>query len=209
MPSKDSRAGQAARTFTEEARRAQIVQHAITTIAEIGYPQASMEQIARRAGISRSLISYHFAGREELIEQVLAAVYTSGAEFMTPLVSAQTTASGALKAFIAGNLDFIDTHREHVLAAMSIVLNARRENLSDQPESAAAQPRVAGLTAILDWGQKTGEFRKFSSTSMAICILQAIDGAYTVIRGESGVSLADYRAETLTTFNLATRNEIP
>jgi AcrR family transcriptional regulator len=52
------------RTFTEEARRTQIVTAAIETIAELGYAQTSFTQIAKRAGLSgTSLISYHFTGK--------------------------------------------------------------------------------------------------------------------------------------------------
>ena len=59
------------RTFIETARRAQIVAAAIDTIAEEGYPGASFARIAERLGISRGLISYHFAGKDDLIKQVI------------------------------------------------------------------------------------------------------------------------------------------
>jgi TetR/AcrR family fatty acid metabolism transcriptional regulator len=44
--------GAAPRTFTESARRAQIVQAAIETIAEVGYARASYARIAEHAGLS-------------------------------------------------------------------------------------------------------------------------------------------------------------
>ena len=51
------------RSFTEGARRAQIVQAAIETIAEAGFRHATFARIAERAGLSSTgLISYHFAG---------------------------------------------------------------------------------------------------------------------------------------------------
>jgi hypothetical protein len=39
------------RSFTAQARRAQIVRAAIETIAELGYGQASFARIAERAGL--------------------------------------------------------------------------------------------------------------------------------------------------------------
>ena len=61
------------RTFIETARRAQIVQAAIDTIADLGYANASYAQIAKRAGLSSTgLISYHFHSKDDLIEQVIA-----------------------------------------------------------------------------------------------------------------------------------------
>ena len=37
-----------------------------------------MAEIARRAGISKGVISYHFAGKRELIEQVVNSVLEKG-----------------------------------------------------------------------------------------------------------------------------------
>ena len=48
------------RTFTDLARRAQIAQCAAEAIAEVGYADASMAEIARRAGVAKSVVSYHF-----------------------------------------------------------------------------------------------------------------------------------------------------
>jgi AcrR family transcriptional regulator len=57
-------------TITERARRAQIVTAAIGTIAELDYAGASFKQIAARAGLSSTgLISYHFAGKQELVDE--------------------------------------------------------------------------------------------------------------------------------------------
>jgi AcrR family transcriptional regulator len=53
MLSKSSPSGQQSdRTFTETARRAQIMAAAIDTIAELGYGQASLARIAEAAGTS-------------------------------------------------------------------------------------------------------------------------------------------------------------
>ena len=50
-------------TFTEEARRGQIIACAIEVLAELGYAQTSFARIAERLGISKSVISYHFGGK--------------------------------------------------------------------------------------------------------------------------------------------------
>jgi hypothetical protein len=39
---------------------------AIDTIAEVGCARASLGRTAERFGVSKGLISYHFAGRDEL-----------------------------------------------------------------------------------------------------------------------------------------------
>ena len=70
----DAPAAAKRRNFIEQARRAQIVQAAIETIAEVGYTKATFARIAERADISPGLISYHFSSREKLIAQVIAHI---------------------------------------------------------------------------------------------------------------------------------------
>ncbi|HEX5408105.1 MAG TPA: helix-turn-helix domain-containing protein, partial [Pseudonocardiaceae bacterium] len=62
------------RTFADEARRKQLVECAIEVIAEQGFAQASLARIAQRAGVAKSVVLYHFANKDELVEQVLTAV---------------------------------------------------------------------------------------------------------------------------------------
>ncbi|MFI7616625.1 TetR/AcrR family transcriptional regulator [Nonomuraea terrae] len=205
MPSKSRPSGQKGRTFTETARRAQIVRYAIETIADVGYAKASFEEIARRAGISRSLISYHFAGRDELVAEVLTSVYTRAADYMTAKIAEAKTPPDMLESFIRGNLAFIGEHRQDMAAVLSIVVHARTRSLTAKPEASAAQPRLDGLTRILEWGQQSGCFRPFSSSAMALAILQAIDGAHQLKGSSEGINLDSYADELVTIFNKATR----
>lgn len=55
----------------ETARRAQIMAAAIDTIAAAGFAGASFAHIAGKLGISRGLISYHFAGKDDLVKEVI------------------------------------------------------------------------------------------------------------------------------------------
>ncbi len=56
-------------TFLQSARRAQLVDAAIDALADLGAEQASLVQIAERAGVSRGVVNYHFpGGRRELFE---------------------------------------------------------------------------------------------------------------------------------------------
>src|SRR5271166_1206110 len=97
-------------SVTETARRAQIVEAAIATIADLGYAGASFAQIAKRAGLSSTgLISYHFAGRDELIDQVGQQIVSAIAAFMTERMAGVTTATDALHRYIDGNIAFIES----------------------------------------------------------------------------------------------------
>ena len=82
------------RSVTATARRAQIVAATVAVIAEEGYAQASFARIAQRAGLSGTrLISYHFAGKADLVAAVVEDVVTSIGEEVGALVRAETTAA--------------------------------------------------------------------------------------------------------------------
>jgi AcrR family transcriptional regulator len=100
--------------------RTPLVACAIDTIATLGDARASLAQIAKRAGISKGVISYHFAGKEELIQQVVAEVFAAGEAFMRPRIGAESTAAAMLRAYIESNLAFMRTHRDHIVAILEI-----------------------------------------------------------------------------------------
>lgn len=193
--------GKLDRTFTERARRAQIVSAAITTIAEAGYRNASFAQIAKRAGLSSTgLISYHFAGKDELIGEVVATVLADLTAFMTDRMSAAASAAAALRAYIEGNIAFTGTHREPMKALTEIFINGGFSYNADS-ERAAVSP----LEGILRSGQASGEFRSFDPTVMATLVQRAIDGLPFLLNMRPDLDVAAYGREVSTVFDLATR----
>ena len=55
------------KSFIEQARREQIVDAAIDVLYESGFAAASLGAIAERIGVSKGVLSYHFAGKRELL----------------------------------------------------------------------------------------------------------------------------------------------
>ena len=88
MRSKNTTSGQHRSTFTEAARRAQIIECTIETLAVLGYAQTSLAHIAERAGINKGLILYYFTSKEELMRQVVTQIYTVGALEMSQAIEA-------------------------------------------------------------------------------------------------------------------------
>ncbi|MDY0395687.1 TetR family transcriptional regulator [Virgibacillus halophilus] len=58
-------------SFIAEARREQIIKAAIEVLKEVGYVSTSLAKIAKQANISTGLISYHFSGKEDLMNHTL------------------------------------------------------------------------------------------------------------------------------------------
>ena len=194
------------RTFTNEARRAQIVEHAIATIAELGCAGASFVQIAKRAGLSSTrLISYHFAGRDELMNEVARKVLADFFAFVHPRVEAQTTAAGRLRAFVEANVDFMRAHRTYLRALADILGSPQGAAGASGRASDIAASDLAAIEELLREGQRDGEFRHFDTRVMAVAVLALRNAVIGRLAADPELDLEPYRRELVTLIELATR----
>ena len=192
-------------SFIEAARRKQIIECAIQAIAEVGFGGASLAEIAKRARVSKGVISYYFDGKDDLIRQVVAAVYLEGASFMIPRLEGATTARERLRAYITANVDFMATHREHVIAVNEIVWAFRNADGSSKLDTGGLDSVQSDLETLLAWGQERGEFRAFSTDSMAFAIRAAIDMLPPLVSRGVEVDLERYGAELADLYDRATK----
>lgn len=190
-----------AQTFTESARRAQIVSAATETIADLGYHQASFAQIARRAGLSSTgLISYHFAGKSDLMAQVAQDTYTAIGHHMTVRMAGASSAAEALESYIRASVEFVAGHRRQMKALLEIFMNG---GISYEPRTELVV--LSPVQEILRTGQAAGEFREFDPRVMAAVIQRAIDGLPFLLETHADIDLGAYASELTTTFELATK----
>ncbi|MGA3218675.1 MAG: TetR/AcrR family transcriptional regulator [Acidimicrobiales bacterium] len=195
------------RTFIENARRQQIVGAAIDTIAEVGYGQASLARIAARIGISKGVISYHFAGKDDLIKQVVIDVVGAGWAYILPRVFAESTGPAMLRAYIESNLAFLREHRNYMVAVVEILRNGafttdggRRVDGRDIDVAAhLLEEQLARL-------QAGGELRSdFDPGAMAMAIRATIDVVPHRLVLDPDFDIDKYATEITNIFHLATR----
>jgi hypothetical protein len=77
------------------------------------------------AGVAKSVISSHFADKNELMRELIRTAVATFTEFMEPRLAAQASAAGKIGAYLAGSADYITTYRSLHLAVLEIALNAR------------------------------------------------------------------------------------
>lgn len=174
------------RSFTAEARRAQIVTAAIEVIAEVGYPQTSFARIAEHARLSSTrLISYHFAGKKELIEQVVASLYEEMGGFMTERLTNASTPVEALHGYIEGYLDFVAGHRTQMKALLSIFLNGALDFDPAEQEPVVLSP----VERILTDGIEAGVFRECDVRVVASAVQRSLDGIPLMLQAHPDLDL--------------------
>lgn len=166
-----------ARTFTETARRAQIIAAAITTVNEIGYHRASLAEIALRAGVAKSAIVYYFSSKESLLLSVVDEVFTELGEAVAPEALAPPEPAAQLRAYARAYLAHVDAHRAEVTAGIEIVVSHRTEDgtplyLTGTEEDSAL------VRGILARGMEAGVFRSMP-LGVATSLVEALLDVWT------------------------------
>ena len=149
------------------------------------------------------MITYYFSSKEELIEQVVEAIYADAARFIGPKIAAQSTAQLRLQTYIQSNVEYIRTHRLQMMAIMEIVLNVRTEDGKLRYGRATEEPVLKALEILLRRGQHNGEFRAFDLRVMAVTIRQAIDVVPRLLAANPNLDGEAYARELVTLFDRA------
>jgi AcrR family transcriptional regulator len=158
-----------ARTFTESGRRAQIVTAAIEVIAEAGYARATFSRIAKHAGLSSTgMISYHFAGKDDLFAACVAEIEQVTAAFMDARIAAAAGHVAQLRAYVESNVALVGEHPAEVRALIDMVRNAGSQ-------SAAVNGRLALFEEHFRTGQAAGVFRPFDTRIVALAFTSGLD----------------------------------
>jgi AcrR family transcriptional regulator len=203
-------------TFTEQARRTQIVAAAIEVIAAAGYPRTSIAKIADHVGIAKSVVLYHFATKNALVTAIVEDVLTRGAAVMVPAMAAETTAAGKLSAYIRSNMRFMQVNQRDTVAVLEILSGFRTESglRLDQKleQDTAADPPQGDMAlldpiAILELGMGRGEFRELSPVLVRNALRAAIDGAAWELGRDPDYDVIAYGEELVEIFARATRRE--
>lgn len=208
MNNKNKPNNQKEMSFIEKARRAQIVECTIETIAEVGYIQASLGEIAKRANISKGVISYHFANKEELLEQITIEYYIAWQSYIAPRIEVQKSPKEMLRVYIESNLAFVAENRKHVFAVIELVSKTITANGKLQSAAEHDEAVLVPIENILTQGMQEGIFREFTKSSarvMALTIRNAIDGFTMELMRKPLLDVQEYTRELVTIFDISTR----
>ena len=172
-------AGPPPRTFVEQARRAQIIDAAIATLADVGYSSTTMSRIAARAGVSTALVSYHFDGRDDLMLAVMATLDQRIEDAITEDTDDSASYIDALRDLIVSMVRYFGSHRTEVLAHGSLYTGPPPDSPLARRGAERHRTDIADLAQMFREGQEHGEYREFDVDVMATALmatLQAVPG---------------------------------
>jgi betaine-aldehyde dehydrogenase len=96
--------GSSSRDEAEEARRVQLVEVTIDSLAEVGYVGTTLAEIARRAGVSAGLVAHYFGEKDGLLEAAFRTLARSLAARLRAGLAQARTPRGRVQAIIDTNL---------------------------------------------------------------------------------------------------------
>ncbi|MDX2358755.1 TetR/AcrR family transcriptional regulator [Dietzia sp. PP-33] len=160
MPTRASQSD--GRTRIERERRTQIIDATITLVAERGYAEASLSQIARAAGVAKGTVVYHFSTKDA----VLAAAYQQVLTALVTHVAGQVEAAPAQLApgaYVRAMIGHLTEHPEQARTIVQAGVAAAAEGDRPRPtgqERWAALAEILGAAARADGrSTDTGELR--------------------------------------------------
>ena len=89
----------------------QILSAAEEVLGEVGYEGASMMQIARRAGVNKALVFYHWGSKADLFEHVLEQYYSRHREALVEAFESTGSLTTRFHRMVDAYMDFIDNNR--------------------------------------------------------------------------------------------------
>jgi AcrR family transcriptional regulator len=209
QPENETHNQQAQRSFIEQARRAQIIEATIDVLAEQGQGNASFVRIAQHAGISPSLISYHFKNKEELWGEVLASIIVARVAYVTEHIARASTAAAKLRAALEADLIYMGTRPKLFAALVEVFFSMRNSkgrvaHLDDDDDG-----DLQTLIAIFQAGQQSGEFGAFDPIILAHILAGAKDRFLAQLLRRPDLDLEVFTQTLVGLALAATRKEQP
>jgi len=191
-------------TFTQTVRRAQLVGCAIDALVEVGYQQTTVAEVARRAGVSKGVVTYYFPARDDLIWAVVAAVFASVGEQVGRRLE-DVPPRGFVATYIGAWVDYYRAYHREMMAIAEIWTSFRDANGRPHLDASTLTQERTLVETALSAGQAAGTLGDFSPRVVAVTLKAALDGLLAQLALEPALDLDEYRDELIALFDRATR----
>ncbi|AZR72697.1 hypothetical protein BBF96_04400 [Anoxybacter fermentans] len=159
--------------------RENILKAAMELFAEKGFHETSMAAIAKRAGLGKGTLYWHFSSKDELFKQLISEKGEGLFRQLRELLNQKFSPEKILKEFIRIKLIFMIENRE----LSQILLNNMQ--FTDQEFKLKLFQRhkemVQELQKIIQRGMDEGIFRRGSSRDTAVAIIGMINSMNSIL----------------------------
>ncbi len=144
----------------KEDRPQEITEAAFAAFAEKGFTATKVEEVARRAGVSKGLLYLYFKTKEELFKAVIRSVVTPRVDELTrTLDSSDLSAEAFIRGPLLTFMQRLPGSPASVVIRLMISEAPKHPDLVDYYWENVASRGLAALRRLLDRGVANGEFR--------------------------------------------------
>jgi AcrR family transcriptional regulator len=144
----------------KEDRPQEITEAAMAAFAEKGYAATKVEDVAKRAGVSKGLLYLYFKTKEDLFKAVIRSFVVPKIDELTALIDSPDMSS---EAFLRGPfLDFAKTlpgSRISMLVRLMIAEGPKHPDLLEFYWDNVVSRGIDTLSVLIERGVASGEFR--------------------------------------------------
>lgn len=188
-----------ARPSNTEHRRQEIVLGLMSAMAEKGYEKASIQSIAKAAGLSPGLIHYHFKTKLEILIALMTELSDKADERYELLATKAESAEDKLMAYIDAALALGEGSDQQAVAAWVIIgaEAVRLEDVRNLYQDVIARHSNTLVELLTQASTEVGtKLNKKKAKELATFIITSIQGAYQIATTVPDAS-KDYAAKIL------------
>lgn len=182
-----------------EARPEEILEAALSEFTERGFDGARMEDVARRAGLSKAGVYLYFESKEALLKALIEGKLSPLAQQAKAIAAAGAAdPEGALRLLMRAAIARVADPRVFAVPRLMIGLSARFPEITDFYRSHVVEPARAAFESIVAQGVARGVFRDVDPKAAARAFIGPIlfEAMWThVLRGESAFAAPEILIE--------------
>jgi AcrR family transcriptional regulator len=165
-----------------ERRRDLLIDATVAILASSGYEAASVNAVARQAGVSKGLMWRYFTDREDLMVQTAQRALVAVRDAVAGATDLSAPAPDVIRAAVRRAAGLLATHRAELIALREIVANLRRADGAPRFDLRDYEETYRGQEGIFRRGQDEGSLDPNVDTRlMAVTYQGAVDGMLTYL----------------------------
>ena len=174
-----------------EARPEEILEAALAEFIKNGFEAARMEDIAKRAGLSKAGVYLYFESKEVLLKALIRAKVTPLAEQAAVMAAAgAANPLFALRAIAAMAVQLLRDPSRLAVPRLVIGLSARFPDIAEHYRTHAAEIALGALTGLIETAMAKGQLRAVDPRAAARAFIGPMffEAMWThVLGGETGL----------------------
>jgi AcrR family transcriptional regulator len=167
--------------------KVRILEAAVATINDHGYPSLTFGVVASTLGVSKGLVNYHYPSKEHMLIALLEYIAHDYGAYVTHAMQ-KTEPPLLLHGYVTAVFSYAIHHPERIKAAMDIAKHVTDQYDSDM--GTLNQRIVKQLVQYIALDPKYTSYSSAEVQNIALIVKGAMD-AYVVMWSSSGIKLKD------------------